>query len=222
MAPKRNSLALSPTQERKLVDFLEDKFLDITRNFKKRSDPSSKLQTLSAYLTETHTLLSLILQIPPVDPSTPLRTSFLLRLTGEVMDGITGYRPDVQTLPQLLDWLNDLDRGWLCVLRAQKWDPEAREGVDLVVESPKDEELPLRSTPMNQTERTRLKSLLIAGTAKLEEWLVELDAGEESYDVALERLGLQQGFDDLFSNTLAEMGALRGAVNIPQGMEGTC
>ena len=28
--------ALSPGQERKLVDYLEDRFLDITRNFKKR------------------------------------------------------------------------------------------------------------------------------------------------------------------------------------------
>ena len=28
--------ALSTTQERKLVDYLEDQFLDVTRNYKKR------------------------------------------------------------------------------------------------------------------------------------------------------------------------------------------
>lgn len=28
--------ALSPNQERKLMDFLDDKFLNVTRNFKKR------------------------------------------------------------------------------------------------------------------------------------------------------------------------------------------
>jgi hypothetical protein len=28
--------ALRPAQERKLVDFLEDRFLELTRNFKKR------------------------------------------------------------------------------------------------------------------------------------------------------------------------------------------
>lgn len=27
---------LSPSQERKLMDYLEDKFLDVTRNYKKR------------------------------------------------------------------------------------------------------------------------------------------------------------------------------------------
>ena len=35
--PPRAIKALSPTQERKLVDYLEDRFLDVTRNYKKRS-----------------------------------------------------------------------------------------------------------------------------------------------------------------------------------------
>ena len=35
------------------------------------------------------------------------------------MNSIVGYKPDVRTLPQLLDWLNDLDKGWLAVLRSQ-------------------------------------------------------------------------------------------------------
>lgn len=188
------------------------------------SDPSSTLETLSSYLQATHTVLSMILQIPPLDPSASLRTTLLLRLTGEVMSSIPGYKPDVQTLPQLLDWLNDLDRGWLAVLRSQAWDPDAHAGVDLALDSQVvDGSLAaLHSTPMNQTERTRLRSLLISGTATMEEWLVALDTGGQDYDMVLETLGLQQGFDDLFSGTLAEMGSLGGVMNLPEGMEGTC
>jgi len=214
--------ALSPKQERKLLGYVDEKFLNITRNFKKRSDTSSTLQTLSLYLNETHTLLALILQIPPIDPSASLRITLLLRLTGEVMDSIPGYIPDTETLPQLLDWLDDLDHAWLTVLRSQVWNVLNRTGKDIVLEVPPDGELTLSSSPMNQTERTRLKSLLITGTARLEEWLARLDTEEESFEAAFERLGLQQGFDDLFTGTLTDMGALGGSVNNPEGMMGTC
>ncbi|KAI0781521.1 hypothetical protein BD413DRAFT_31924 [Trametes elegans] len=210
--------ALSPAQERKLVDHLEERFLEVTRNYKKRADPSSTLPTLFEYLETTHHMLSLILQIPPVDPSAPLRTSFLLRLTGEVLQAIPGYTPDTETLPLLLAWLNDLDKAWLAVLRAQGWDPEECRGID--VERPPES----RSTPVSQTERTRLRSLLIAGSDSLEEWLEGLDtAGEGSFEVTLQRLGLEQSFNELFAETLAEMGSLGSAqVNDPRGMVGTC
>ncbi|THH31861.1 hypothetical protein EUX98_g2307 [Antrodiella citrinella] len=219
--PPHPSRALSQTQERKLLDYLEDRFLDLTRNFRKRSEESTTLPTLSSYLKASHTLLSLILQIPPIDPSTSLRIAVLLRLSGEVMDSIPGYKPDTESLPELLDWLNDLDNGWLAVLRAQVWDTEKRDGVDLILDSDVRE---LRSSPPTQTERTRLRSLLIGGTAKMEEWLVGLDTTSQDadYESVLESLGLQQGFDDLFSGTLAEMGSLGAAVNVPEGMEGTC
>ncbi|KAH8100304.1 hypothetical protein BXZ70DRAFT_938953 [Cristinia sonorae] len=251
--------ALSQLQERRLVDYLEDHFLDLTRNFKKRADPSSSVPTLSAFLAAAHTLLSLILQIPPIDPSASLRTTFLLRLTGDVMDAIPGYKPGALSdanhgvLQDLLRWLEDLDNAWLTVLRSQVWDVDRREGVDLVLEVQADADADegstgelsvngkrLKSTPPTQTERTRLRSLLIGGTAKMEEWMAELsvagqrqqqgatssDPGDgsrtEDLESALERMGLQQGFDDLFSGTLAEMGSLSAAVNVPEGMEGTC
>lgn len=166
--------------------------------------------------------MSLILQIPPVDPSASLRISLLLRLTGEVMSSITGYKPDTQTLPQLLDWLNELDRAWLTVLRFQTWDTEARTGVDIIIDSPSNEEPHITSSSMSQTERTRLRSLLISGTSDLEEWLTNLDNTGEDYEAVLESMGLQQGFDDLFSGTLMEMGSLNGSMNAPEGMEGTC
>lgn len=139
------------------------------------------------------------------------------------MESIPGYKPDIETLPELLDWLNDLDNAWLAVLRAQVWVPETKEGVDLILDA-STPTTDLRSTPPTVTERTRLRSLMIGGTAKMEEWLVGLDTtGQDAdYEAVLENLGLQQGFDDLFTGTLAEMGSLGGSVNVPEGMEGTC
>ncbi|KAH7905477.1 hypothetical protein BJ138DRAFT_1164679 [Hygrophoropsis aurantiaca] len=190
----------------------------------------TRLPTLPTYLEAMQQLLAFILRIPPVDPSTSLRTTFLLRLTGDVMNSIPGYPPDIKDLPHLLDFLDDLDQAWLAVLRSQIWDAESGEGVDLVIpidvidsqNSAKNKGTVITSTPVNQTERTRLRSLLITGTASLEEWLTGLDTGGEDYQLALERAGIQQSFDDLFSLTLAEMGSFEGMMNIPAGMEGTC
>ncbi|KAH9857481.1 hypothetical protein C2E23DRAFT_720083 [Lenzites betulinus] len=209
---------LTAGQERKLVDYLDDQFLEVTRNFKKRSDPSSTLTTLQAYLEATHHMLAVICQIPPVDPSTPLRTMLLLRLTGEVLQSISGYNPDTETLPLLLAWLSDLDQAWLAVIRGQAWDPDDCTGVEVQLPSG------ARATPMSQTERTRLRSLLIAGTDGMEEWLEGLDtSGEGSVEDTLQRLGVEQAFNELFAGTLAEMGSLGGSeVNDPRGMIGTC
>lgn len=147
------------------------------------------------------------------------------------MGGFAGYKPTVAVLPQLLDWLNDLDRGWVAVLRSQAWDADARRGVDVDVPGapPGDDLQPpdgepataAPTSPMSQTERTRLRSLLIAGTGRLEEWLVDVDGAGQDYAGVLATMGLQQGFDDLFAGTLAEMGSLNGVMNVPGGMEGT-
>lgn len=212
--------ALSKEQERKAVEFLEDSFQDIENAFKKRyailettakwriptaivlssSEPSlTKLPTLSAYLDAMQHLLAFILHIPPIDPSTSLRTVFLLRLTNDVMNAVPGYPPEMDDLQQLLDFLDDLDEAWLAVLNAQVWDPSSGTGVDLVVPVDMIEpNRPIRSTPVSQTERTRLYSLLVTGTAGLEEWLT-------TRPLALESAGLMQAFNDLFSNTLAEI-----------------
>ena len=167
----------------------------------------------------------MILQIPPVNPSASLRVTLLLRLTSDALISITGYKPDTETLPILLDWLNDLDRGWLAVLRSQAWDTESRAGIDRIEDEHTEADSirpPSQLSPMTQTERTRLRSLIIGGTAKMEEWMVQLDTGGQDYDVVLQTLGLQQGFDDLFSGTLAEMGSFSADMNMPEGMEGTC
>ncbi|TFK35501.1 hypothetical protein BDQ12DRAFT_706667 [Crucibulum laeve] len=178
--------ALSMAQERKLLAYLDEKFLQMMRGYKKRSETSSELRTLSAYLSFARHLLALILQIPPIDPSTSLRTAYLLRLTGDVLGSVVGYplyipteiesggqSPDPkQQLHELLDFLDDLDQAWLAVLQSQVWDPNEGTGVDLVIDS-NTMNAGLRSSPPSQTEVARLRSLLVGGEAALEEWLVE-------------------------------------------------
>lgn len=144
----------------------------------------------------------MILQIPPVDPSASLRCTLLLRLTGEVLNSIPGYPPDKNSLSALLDWLQDLDKGWLAVLRSQRWNPAVRSAVSV--------RLPVgtRSTSLSQTERTRLKSMLVAGTEMLEEWVEVLQTQSDIGTTQAGRL------DDLFSGVLTEMGFLRGEYSV--------
>ncbi|KAJ7778825.1 hypothetical protein DFH07DRAFT_796134 [Mycena maculata] len=215
--------ALTTRQERRLVNFLDDEFLSLTRNYKKRSETSTNLPTLQLYFAATTKILSMILQIPPIDPSASLRTAYLLRLTNDVLSSVQGYPADTENIPFVLDWLDDLDQAWLVVLQAQTWDPE-NGPADLVIGA--DEAAAgTKSSPITQTERTRLKSLLLGGSATLEEWLggeaprpstiIEEDEDEDMEPVAdvegmLERLGVQDGFDQLFWRTLQELGALSG------------
>lgn len=136
------------------------------------------------------------------------------------MNCIPGYPPDVAILPDLLGFLDDLDQAWLTVLESQVWDPNSKSSNDLVVTA--DELANIHSTPMNPTERTRLRSLLISGMERLEEWLAGMDLGEEDSQGTLEQVGLQQSFDDIFSNTLAGLGGLSEAVNNSTSLEKTC
>ncbi|KAG5642812.1 hypothetical protein DXG03_002096 [Asterophora parasitica] len=205
--------ALSSSQEAKLVDYLDEKFLQLMRGYKKRSEATTHLPTLHHYLDAARQILSLVLQIPPIDPSTSLRTAFLLRLTSDALSSIVGYQADPETLPEALDWLDDLDQAWLAVLQAQVWDPETGAGVDLHIDAA-DASKGMKSSPLSQTERTRLRSLLVGSSASLEEWLETRQDREEDEDVEgmLERLGLRADFDDLFSRTLDYLGGLGGIV----------
>ena len=148
----------------------------------------------------------MILLIPPVDPSASLRSTLLLRLTGDVLNSVPGYTPDEKSLQILLDWVQDLDEGWLAALRSQGWDPATRSGIMV--------RLPDGARPgsLSQTERTRLKSMLVAGTEMLEEWveLLQTRLGEE-----MDMKTAQGGrLEDLFSGTLTEMGFLRGEFSV--------
>ena len=63
---------------------------------------------------------------------------------------------------------------------------------------------------MSQTDRARLRSIFVTGTSNLEEWLEKglVVEGADDLESALEKLGLQQAFDELFERTLGEMGYL--------------
>lgn len=65
---------------------------------------------------------------------------------------------------------------------------------------------------VSQTDRTRLRSILIGGTDRMEEWLANIDTTDQNFQAALETMGLQMGFNDLFSRTLGEMGSLDGSM----------
>ena len=175
---------------------------------KDRSHPSSKLTTLPAYLEASHHLLNLILQIPPIDPSASLRNTLLLRLTGEILNSVPGYTPDKKSLSTLLDWLQDLDQGWVAVLRSQGWDPEARSGISV--------RLPdgARSGSLSQTECTRLKSMLVNGTEMLEEWMELLRAQSDDGETSGIETTQAGRFEDLFAGTLTEMGFLHGEFSV--------
>ncbi|KAJ7765738.1 hypothetical protein B0H16DRAFT_1367461 [Mycena metata] len=229
--------ALTARQERRLTNYLEAQFLEMTRGYKKRSEPTTHLPTLPLYLDAARKILAMILQIPPIDPSSSLRTAYLLRLTNDVLVSIPGYLADDSNIPILLDWLDDLDQAWLIILQAQVWDPE-NGPVDLVIDA-EDAASGTRSSPVTQTERTRLRSLLVGGSATLEEWLSgagrrperideeeeddygdpmdrgrSSDSDSESVNDLLENLGVQDRFDELFWRTLQELG-LGGSILIP-------
>lgn len=152
----------------------------------------------------------------------------------------------------LLDTLDVFDRGWAAVLRGEAWNAERNEGVyvhkdvdanvDVNMEGNEgssangdgewDVDMRSLGTPVSLTERTRLRSLLVAGTERLEEWLESMreeetvpstnDASHTDSDTAsdkntdlesaVERLGLEQAFNGLFERTLSEMGELGGEV----------
>ena len=193
---------------------------------------SSTLKTLPAYLEAARHLLLLVLQIPPIDPSTGLRTAYLLRFTGDVLFAIPGYHLETssiqETLRDLLGFLGDLDQAWLAVLQSQVWDPSTARAVDLVIAIDDDgvsnappntsSALSVKSTPPSQTEVTRLQSLLFTGESALEEWLTQTQVdGVNGDDVSgmLEQMGLLEEFDSLFVRTLDFLGGFTGTAAEP-------
>ena len=200
------------------------------------------MKTIPAYLEAARHLLLLVIQIPPIDPSTGLRIAYLLRLTGDVLFAIPGYQLETsttssiqETLREVLEFLGDLDRAWLAVLQSQVWDPATDRAVDLVVALNDDEPrtinppsnhipsaLSIKSTPPSQTEVTRLQSLLFTGESSLEEWLTNeksraADDVVDNDDVSgmLDRMGLLDEFDSLFVRTLDFLGGFTGTTAEP-------
>ncbi|KAG8804930.1 hypothetical protein FRC17_005825 [Serendipita sp. 399] len=163
MSKPRALHALTSAQERRLVTYVEDKLLDITRSFQKRFLPSSKLQTLPEYIHAMRSLIfDIIMSIPPIMPSGALRTSLLLRITADLFEAIPGYRPFVSSdsdeteeeimstsggsggsevgettkhypLIDLFELFTDLDSAWMAIISCQVWNKETRTGQDVIV-----------------------------------------------------------------------------------------
>ncbi|KAF7298373.1 ATP-dependent RNA helicase [Mycena kentingensis (nom. inval.)] len=205
---------LSSQQERRLTAWLDDEMLKLTRGYKKRTQPDSALQTLPDYLDAAQTILSVVLQIPPLDPSAALRVAYLLRLTNDVLGAIPGYLAEVQDIQTILNWLDDLDNSWVVVLQAQVWHSDTGPA-DLELDAELLASGKIRVSPVTQTERTRLRSLLIGGSVALEEWV---DAGGLLHcpvgDAEDEDGGtVQDAFQELFYRTLRELGELGGVLH---------
>ncbi|PVF98332.1 hypothetical protein CPB86DRAFT_774902 [Serendipita vermifera] len=84
--------ALTSAQEMRLTNYLEDKYLFILRDFRKRHEPNSTLPTLPDYLKAMRPLIfDMIMLIPPLSPSGELRTSLLLRFTSELLSSVVCY-----------------------------------------------------------------------------------------------------------------------------------
>ena len=132
------------------------------------------------------------------------------------------------TLQLLIDFLDDLDNTWLAVLEGQAWDPETAEGVPIQtlhhitdpdgVEYLEDQVHQPRITLPSQTDKTRLRSLLLGGASALEEWLLnekvakigpaKSDDQDDEGDLTamLDKMGLLDDFDGLFVLTLNHLG----------------
>jgi len=191
---------LSDQQERRLLDYLDAKYLEIHQEYRRRHEPQSKLPTLRDYLMATQSLFTLTLQIPPVAPSGMMRTSLLLRLTGTVTEDILGYSPDSTDLTPLLEWLDMLDRGWLCVLCGRAWDPARAGDVELPEELLENAPLP------TQTDCTRVRSFLITAISALGNWMEGKNEDDEDNLIHdMQRLGCQGTFDKLFHRTLTRL-----------------
>lgn len=194
---------LSQRQELRLTEFLDDKFIDITRNFRKRFEPSSPLHTLPGYISAVQSVLSLILQIPPTPPSESLRVSLLLRLTNDVLESIPGYLPDLDHLPEVLDFLDDLDQAWVTVIRHEAWKPHDEEDSDVDFDDIEQENVD-RPSPLSQTDKVRLDSILMNASIILANWVAHRHQPEEPV-IPFGSFGELEGFGRLFANTLEEL-----------------
>lgn len=117
-------------QERRIINYVDEKSLEISRAFKKRSIPvhivlwlfsdsftsirnipSSHLRTLSAFLDAWRPLIfDLVMRIPPLEPSGRSRILLMLKMTGDLLEAIPAYSPfsgtnipDEEELPAVPD-----------------------------------------------------------------------------------------------------------------------
>ncbi|KIY46053.1 hypothetical protein FISHEDRAFT_47809 [Fistulina hepatica ATCC 64428] len=198
--------SLGPTQESRLVVYLDDRFIEMMGGYRKRqvADPTGSFHTLADYVSYARELLHLILKIPPAQPSASLRIAYFLQLIGDVLESLVGYPVHASDIQRVLDWLVELDEASVVILRGQPWDPPTREGIS---DSP-----PPQYAVTSQTDRTRLCSIIISGSASIGDWIEQADVNDDT----------QSFFDDLpsiqklFPKTLDELSGLEGVNSDPE------
>lgn len=149
-------------------------------------------------------IISVALQIPPVDPSAALRVAFLLRITGDVLTAIPAYplvgpppTSDLQptdpppletTLIHLIDCITQLDKGWTAVLDSQAWDIASEQGVGTY----------MATGGPSETDKARLRSIILLARQEITVWLRsgQIELGEE----------VQEEFSCIFWRTLRKLG----------------
>ena len=189
----RALLSLTQQQERRLWTHIDDRLLSLERDERKHAFGS-----LTGLLDRLMSILTLILQVPPVDPWGSVRVSYLLTLTGSVINYITSLplismpvnpsqpaTPDTlsesaddsrefeddavqkeaaSTMRKLLNFLDEVDRGWQAVLRGDAWIAGSKSGSS-------GHSVPVSfGSQVGATERIRLRSIIMASRSKLLAW----------------------------------------------------
>ncbi|BGP13912.1 hypothetical protein JCM10213_002555 [Rhodosporidiobolus nylandii] len=143
---------LTEAQEARLIRHLDQELLKLSGAYESRHALSSPLQTLGDFLDAIVPLHSFILSIPAAPPSSSIRVSYFLQLTGFLAPALDGYTLLDETLDHLFLVLSRFDAGWVAVLRGQEWDSSvgaARAG-----------DSGSAGGEMRTTDRVRLESLI--------------------------------------------------------------
>lgn len=144
----------------------------------------SRIPDLPAMTEQIRPLLTVVLSIPPFSTSAALRSSYLLRLTGDVQEGVAIFGLSDYQFAALSEFFDLLDRGWHCCLSGHVWDSAAQTGVPVAVDSDFDNAdghtPPSAPRGVPSTDRVRLSSLLLNLRESLRQALALPDGDEPS------------------------------------------
>ncbi|WWC97072.1 hypothetical protein V866_003949 [Kwoniella sp. B9012] len=173
---------LTPRQEEKLRSYLDEKLSNLESD-----ERTHKLGPLPRLLSRLSPLLQIILQIPPFYPFGSLRTSYLLTLTSVIPIYITslpllscGHRTKDEAQDEasrvirgVLDLLNEVEKGWLAVLKGDGWIPPHNTGgtkMDVTIGGQAVEVDDESKFQVDITEKIRLKSIILSSRARVLAW----------------------------------------------------